>query len=267
MSSLRDLIKGITLDEKIRNKESFNQRNVIKQALEFMIFFEQNGYYFGDCLPKNRIYTDDGRVIPIDYEDETFNIMLDLYQKFIDDKTFKRIKEKFSIDLWLQLIDQARTLEDIRIHYFMSDDIQSKFHQNLRPLIDPKTIVMKCSSCEVGIVMRDGDQIKCHVCKSIYCPECGVKLEPNEDHICLKEEIESYLRENEFSLKNETSILGHYYKSTSGEFEAHLVAKERDINLLEIKLSVLSEQIASEICDNWIKKNQSIYEYLTLELF
>ena len=132
------------------------------------------------------------KTIPIDYEDETFNIMLDLYQKFIDDKTFKRIKEKFSMDLWLQLINQARTLEDIRIHYFMSDDIQSKFRQNLRPLIDPKTIMMKCSSCEVGVVMRDGDQIKCHVCNSIYCPECGVKLEPNEDHICLKEEIESF---------------------------------------------------------------------------
>lgn len=132
------------------------------------------------------------KTIPVDYEDETFEIMLDLYQKFISDPTFKRIQSKFSGALWLNLTEFAKTLEEVKNLYFMSDDIQSKFHQNLRPLIDPKTIVMKCSSCEVGIVMRDGDQIKCHVCNSIYCPECGVKLDPSEDHICLKDEIKSF---------------------------------------------------------------------------
>ena len=139
--------------------------------------------------------TEDGvrfKTIPVDYEDETFEIMLDLYEKFISDPTLKRFQSKFSMKLWLNLIEYAKTLEDVKNLYFMSDDIQSKFHQNLRPLIDPKTIVMKCSSCEVGIVMRDGDQIKCHVCNSIYCHECGVKLDPSEDHICLKNEIESF---------------------------------------------------------------------------
>lgn len=132
------------------------------------------------------------KTIPVDYEDETFEIMLDLYKKFISDPTLKRIQSKFSMKLWQQLIENAKTLNEVKNLYFMSDDIQSKFHQNLRPLIDPKTIVMKCSSCEVGIVMRNGDQIKCHVCNSIYCPECGVKLDSSEDHICLKDEIESF---------------------------------------------------------------------------
>lgn len=139
--------------------------------------------------------TEDGvifKTIPVDYEDETFEIMLDLYKKFISDPTLKRIQSKFSMELWLNLVEYAKTLNEVKNLYFMSDDIQSKFHQNLRPLIDPKTIVMKCSSCEVGIVMRDGEQIKCHVCNSIYCPECGVKLDPSEDHICLKDEIESF---------------------------------------------------------------------------
>lgn len=132
------------------------------------------------------------KTILIDYEDETYEIMLDLYKKFISDPTLKRIQSKFSMKLWSQLIENAKTLNEVKNLYFMSDDIQSKFHQNLRPLIDPKTIVMKCSSCEVGIVMRDGEQIKCNVCSSIYCPECGVKLDPNEDHICLKDEIKSF---------------------------------------------------------------------------
>ena len=65
----------------------------------------------------------------------------------------------------------------------------------------------------------------------------------------------------------EVSVLGDYYKSTSGEYEAHLVAKEKDINLLTITLSVPTEEMAASICDNWQKKNQDIYQYLVQELF
>jgi hypothetical protein len=83
----------------------------------------------------------------------------------------------------------------------------------------------------------------------------------------IKNDIDTYLKDNEFTLKNEMAVQGDYYKSTSGEFEAHLVAKERDINLIELTLSVPTEEIAAQICDNWTKKNQEIYQYLIRELF
>ena len=69
------------------------------------------------------------------------------------------------------------------------------------------------------------------------------------------------------SSSNEVSVLGDYYKSTSGEYEAHLVAKDRGINLVDITLSVPVEETAAAICDNWQKKNQEIYKYLITELF
>ncbi len=83
----------------------------------------------------------------------------------------------------------------------------------------------------------------------------------------IKEDINTYFRENEYTLRNEVSVLGDYYKSTSGEYEAHLVAKERGINLVDITMSVPTEEMASSICDNWQKKNQLIYKYLIEELF
>lgn len=83
----------------------------------------------------------------------------------------------------------------------------------------------------------------------------------------IKKDIDSYLRENEFTLRNEVSVLGDYYKSTSGEYEAHLIAKDRDVNLIDITLSVPTEDVASAICDNWQKKNQEIYKFLIQELF
>ena len=83
----------------------------------------------------------------------------------------------------------------------------------------------------------------------------------------IKEDINQYFRENEYSLREEVSVLGDYYKSTSGEYEAHLVAKEQDINLIELTLSVPTKEIAEAVCDNWQKKNQEVYEQIIKMLF
>lgn len=83
----------------------------------------------------------------------------------------------------------------------------------------------------------------------------------------IKNEINEYLRKNEFTLRNEVSVLADYYKSTSGEYEARLIAKDRGVNLVDITLSVPMEEMASSICDNWQKKNQAIYKYLIEQLF
>lgn len=83
----------------------------------------------------------------------------------------------------------------------------------------------------------------------------------------IKQDINTYFRENEYAMRNEVSVLGDYYKSSSGEYEAHLVAKDRGIHLVDIMLSVPDEATASSICDNWQKRNQSIYQYLIQELF
>ena len=83
----------------------------------------------------------------------------------------------------------------------------------------------------------------------------------------IKQDIDTYLKENELTLRNEVSVQGSYYKSTSGEFEARLVAKDRDITLVDITLSVPTEELAASICDKWQKKNENIYQYLIQELF
>ena len=89
----------------------------------------------------------------------------------------------------------------------------------------------------------------------------------NRINDAIKKDIDAYFREKEFSLRNEVSVQSNYYKSTSGEYEAHLIAKDRDINLVDITLSVPVEEVAASICDNWQRKNQEIYKYLIQELF
>mgnify|MGYP003306914945 FL=1 len=83
----------------------------------------------------------------------------------------------------------------------------------------------------------------------------------------IKQEIIDFFKENSMELRNEVSVVSNYYKSVNGEYEAVLTAKDGDSTLVEIKLSVPTPQIASEICDNWSKRNQEVYQTLTRMLF
>lgn len=82
-----------------------------------------------------------------------------------------------------------------------------------------------------------------------------------------KQDIDDYLQKNEMTLRNEISVQSHYYKSTSGEYEANLIAKDRNITLVNLTLSVPTEELARSICENWQTKNTEIYQYLIQALF
>lgn len=83
----------------------------------------------------------------------------------------------------------------------------------------------------------------------------------------IRQEINEYLKQNEYALRNEVAVWGDYRKAPDGDYEAHLGAKDGNVNLVELTLSVPTEKLASSICDNWQKKNQEIYQYLIGELF
>jgi len=83
----------------------------------------------------------------------------------------------------------------------------------------------------------------------------------------IKEEINDYFKENKFQLKNEVSVISNYYKSTSGEYEANLVIKEKKINLISLTMSVPTEELAASICEKWETANQEVYSLLVDKLF
>ena len=89
----------------------------------------------------------------------------------------------------------------------------------------------------------------------------------NRISLAIKSEIHAFFQEKEYILREEVSVVSDYYKSTTGEYEAHLIAKERGINLIDLTLSVPSKELAESICNNWMTKNQDIYQYLIEQLF
>lgn len=89
----------------------------------------------------------------------------------------------------------------------------------------------------------------------------------NRIHYGIKKDVNVYLAEHEYVLRNEISVTGDYRKTPDGEYETHLSARDRGVTLVDITLSVPAEEIASSICDNWQKKNQEIYDFLVGQLF
>jgi len=83
----------------------------------------------------------------------------------------------------------------------------------------------------------------------------------------IKADVQDYLKKNELEMRNESSIQSNYYKAVSGEYEAELTAMDKDVNLVTIRISVPTEDLAISICDNWQKRNKEIYQYLTSALF
>lgn len=80
-------------------------------------------------------------------------------------------------------------------------------------------------------------------------------------------DIDAFLSEKHLELKSEASIIAKYYKTTSGDYEAELIAREKESDLVNIKISVPAKDMAESICENWYDKNEQIYKYLMEELF
>lgn len=83
----------------------------------------------------------------------------------------------------------------------------------------------------------------------------------------IKDEINAYFLEKEYTLRNEVSVLSDYNRSARSDYQARLVAKDRGENLVEIVLTVPTEDMAAAICDNWQEKNQEVYQKLIELLF
>lgn len=72
-------------------------------------------------------------------------------------------------------------------------------------------------------------------------------------------DINTFLDENKYELRNEVGITADYYKSTSQDYIVHCIVKEGKTNLIEMNLSVPTVDEAEHMCDRWKNCSQEIY--------
>lgn len=80
------------------------------------------------------------------------------------------------------------------------------------------------------------------------------------------EDMDQFLKDNKFKLRNETGIVSDYYKSTDHDYVVHCEVREGKSVLLEVNVSVPGEEQASAMCDNWKNHSQEIYAYIMKKL-
>jgi len=78
----------------------------------------------------------------------------------------------------------------------------------------------------------------------------------------IKEDIETYLQENKYELREEVSTPADFYQVKKGEFAAHLRVIEHHTPIIDLTLNVTTEEEAARLCTNWKRKSSEIYSHL-----
>lgn len=75
-------------------------------------------------------------------------------------------------------------------------------------------------------------------------------------------EINSFLKENDYEMRNENSLKAEYYRTPEHEYVVQLQVREKDIKLINLELTLPTKELAQTFCSHWPKKSQEIYAYL-----
>lgn len=78
----------------------------------------------------------------------------------------------------------------------------------------------------------------------------------------IKKDIGEFFRENSMELKEERSAIADYYKSDKEGYLVRCQAKERDIPLIDMTLTVPTKEAAEALCAAWKNKSKQVYESL-----
>ncbi len=82
----------------------------------------------------------------------------------------------------------------------------------------------------------------------------------------IREDMDGYINENKFQLRNETGITSDYYKTTNFDYCVHCEVREGKAKLFEMNLTVPSEEQARLLCNHWEENAQAIYANVLKQL-
>ncbi|MCR5155956.1 MAG: DUF4364 family protein [Butyrivibrio sp.] len=88
----------------------------------------------------------------------------------------------------------------------------------------------------------------------------------NRVNPAVRDQIDEYLKANNMKLINETSIRGDYRKVADNDYEVRMIATDGNQVLMDLTMSVPTEETAQSMLDRWQNRNQDIYSFLVKEL-
>lgn len=80
------------------------------------------------------------------------------------------------------------------------------------------------------------------------------------------DDMDIFLIDNKYEMRNEVGTTSDYYKSTNQDYIVNCNIKEGNSSLIEVNLSVPSEDVAEIMCNNWKEASQEIYSIVMKRL-
>ena len=75
-------------------------------------------------------------------------------------------------------------------------------------------------------------------------------------------DIDGYLKENKFRLREEVGTTADFYKGTNQDYIVHCEVRENKAVLIGLDLSVPDKEQAEAVCGAWRRKSQEIYSHV-----
>lgn len=82
----------------------------------------------------------------------------------------------------------------------------------------------------------------------------------------IQEDINTFLAEKSYDLKNEVSVKADYYQTKNLEYAVRCQILENASPLIDLTLIVPTEEEATSVANNWNKRNQEIYAQIMSNL-
>lgn len=82
----------------------------------------------------------------------------------------------------------------------------------------------------------------------------------------IRNDVDSFIAEKAYELKNEVSVKADYYPNKANEFSVRCQIQEGDASLIDLTISVPTEEEAISVANNWNQKHQEIYAQIMANL-
>ena len=75
-------------------------------------------------------------------------------------------------------------------------------------------------------------------------------------------EIAEFFKNNAMEIKEELSTFANYYRGEKEGYQVRCSAKEKEVPLIELTMTVPTKAAAEAVCASWQTKNKAVYEKL-----
>ena len=137
--------------------------------------------------------------------------------------------------------------------FFLNHKYTDYFQETISELVEAKLIHVRSNHHASRYeITKDGEETLKYFSHKISPP--------------IMNEIDEYIKENKFKLRNEVGNIADYYQTSNLDYVVHCEVREGKNILISLDLSVPDEETAAHMCDNWRDKCQEIYQYLSFNL-